>query len=990
MPSTMEILSRLSRPAGRARDLLPDDDLRAKLQGRRGKSAWEAVLDYLDLPGLTVRSLLKGDIGGTARSVGSFVLPGIIDQPEDRKDFGFVGNLLTDPLLWFTGGGAGLKGALAGATKGLAGKYATKAAARALRGSLTKAGRAEFGNVAKGLVTNVARPGGASRAFEAATLKAARKLPSVADDLLKRGLADKGGLKFGAPFTEGRTIAFAGKPANLAMASPYYWAAKGATKALKSTETGYKVARYFEKGWRDLGSKLYFGKHFNEESKILGSERNASIRRLTKEGRDEVVETFKGFDPDALQDFTQTLAGKDLRKTGVVDRATFLAKHPKLDYDSVLTRYKAMMDKVRKDLVDRGIWMPEEEWLEQAARKELGIHGDDLAPYGGPKAQAMIDAVKDRMRREGKNYFPQQWTDEATEAFEKANWEAELKNVEGGFPTPRGTGAKGANVRNVFMKERKFTEQDDFLKHVEDLVSQAGGKVKNFQELDIATLAMKRLSAHARTVSNFDMLREATKRYGPAIGKRDLAFSEWLKAGAGRIDRRKGLMVGVDWWNKRLFKPLVTVGAGPIPNPPFLIRNAISGVLQAAAHPKIGLESGLRHIAQIAYDGMAALVEKIPGMGKLPRSQLTRIIEGNVTDTVVKGTSYTERQIAELMKKHGVKQSFVRMEDLLRELEPVRAAKGVARKAYDAVVGSQFPAKLSDGIESRMRAQGFVHALKKGLAPEDAAKAVREAFIDYETVSNLHRNIRDIIPFAQFTIGQTPRTIRTALERPRVFSPLVAGSRREEGGILPPYVAEQPHFNLGKDTEGKSAFLAGLGTPFEDINSLWAGSLGRTFERGIGMTSPPIKAVYEQASGRDPFFGRPISDYRRETPTTSLLPDVLAGRTVRTTKEGQKIPEVSPQLHRVIQKLPWSRQISMANQLFDSRKRTWHKAISLLTGAKVVSVDQDRELRRVILEYLKDRAEAGEIGEFARFFAYGETSPELAALVKQAYSGGAK
>ena len=139
---------------------------------------------------------------------------------------------------------------------------------------------------------------------------------------------------------------------------------------------------------------------------------------------------------------------------------------------------------------------------------------------------------------------------------------------------------------------------------------------------------------------------------------------------------------------------------------------------------------------------------------------------------------------------------------------------------------------------------------EKRLTPADAAKATREAFIDYEIVSGLHRNIRDIIPFAQFTIGQTPRTIRTALERPRVFSPLVASSRRDEQGIVPPWVAEQPHFKLGKDVAGESAFLAGLGTPFEDINQLWAGSLGRTLERGVASTAPPIKALYDGSEQR--------------------------------------------------------------------------------------------------------------------------------------------
>lgn len=976
MPTPLEVFEKVYRPTKRAGTA---EALREIAEETEDKGLLEELFDYLDLPGATVRNILTGEGGRALRSAGAFVLPGIVGQPKEQPDFGFVGNLLTDPLLFLTGGGAGAARAVQTATKGIrAGTKATQAAGRALARTATKAGRREHGRLLD-VLTRRAPAASVAEAREALKLgRAAKGTPGFVESLMGKGLASQGGLRVGLPFTEGRTIAGAGKAVNLAMASPYYWAGRSILRAAKDTKAGTAVHKFVHRGLR----KIYPGFGMSESGRALAAMQKATERRLTAEYAKEVQETFKPFDRDALQDFTQTLAGRDLRKSGVVDAATFKAKHPQLaaHYDEALTRYKTMTDRTREELIDRGIWSPDIEARE--------------------------------------NYFPQQYTDEVMEAIEKANWEAELA---GGsqIGKVKGAGPYGAAVKNAFMKARTFTEQDDFLEHVQGLVEKAGKagkKVKHLQELDIAQLSMKRMQSHARTLATHDMIRDARRTFrfkgAPQQWAKmapDPVFGEWIAHGAGQLKKREGVMAAVDFVNRKGFKPFVTVGVGPIPNPAFHIRNIISGVWQAAAHPEIGLASGVRHIGQIFYDAVAKAVEKVPGITNVPRSRLTYIVRASkggaedlarLTDKVVKGTPYTERQIAELLRKHGVtRNAYVTAEQIYDALEPVRAmgargARKIGRRVYEAVLGTKFPAYVAESIEDRMRANGFVHALRKGLDPQDAARATREAFIDYEMVSNLHRNIRDVIPFAQFTIGQTPRTLKTILERPRALSPLVAAGAGREGSLLPPWVREQPSFDLGADEEGNRAVLSGLGTPFEDLGKFWAGSFGRTLERGgAGSLSPPLKTVYEQMSGRDPFFGRGIHDYRRETPVASVLPDFLTGRRTRTIGKGAEkrdVPEVSPKLNYWLQKLPWARQMSMANQLFDTRKKTWHKSISLLTGARVVSVDEDTELRKLILDYLKKQADEGNVGVFQKFFAYGDTDPQLSAMVKAYYAAKGK
>jgi hypothetical protein len=512
---------------------------------------------------------------------------------------------------------------------------------------------------------------------------------------------------------------------------------------------------------------------------------------------------------------------------------------------------------------------------------------------------------------------------------------------------------------------------------------------KSTQEMDILKLGLKRLQSHARNVANKEMLNSAGK-----MKLVDRAFKDWVRAGAGAVKKREGVMSAVELVNRKLFKPYVTIGLGVVPNPAFHVRNAVFGMLQAATHRDIGAASGLRHMVDIANEAVAKAVEKIPGLPKINRTQLNRLMRGEGTDAIVKGTNRTELEIAQLLQETGVtRQSFVRFEGMVDDIAPAAAeaakAKKVSKQAYELLLGTKFPGMIANGIEDRMRANGFIAALRKGLDPADAAQATRDAFIDYQLVSGMQRNLRDVIPFAQFTIGQTPRTLRTAVENPRVFSPFRELARDDSGALAPEYVREQTHLGLGRDKEGNPTYLTGFASGFEDINKFWPGSMERMLQRGAASTTPPVKALAEQMAGKDLFFGTERGAYRRDTPFAQLMPDVIAGRKTRKikTKEGEKeITEVSPGFLRALQYLPISRQISMFNQVFDERKSVWQKSISLLTGVKVVSVNEERELKRVIGDYLKEKAKEGDVGQLQRFYAMGDVEPELAALIKAYYS----
>jgi predicted transcriptional regulator len=1266
----------------------------------RPKSFLENLFEYLDLPGATIRNIFAGRPLQSLQSIGAFAMPGLISRPEDQPDFGFVGNLLLDPLMYLSGGATagaktGVMTALKLGQKGFGRANTVRAITGVLRSEATRAGRKALRGKGMSWIDNWMRPltgpgrgpavriiepgakfagkrragqeilRGAARQEQAHLLRQARqivqqsglyegsikgalKTPELIEQMTKQGLLKSGGLRAGLPFMEGRTIAFADKNINLLQATPFYWIGRGVSKfGMEHSKAVRGAVEYTD----NLIRKVYPGFRMTQAGRMTQAAAHAQMRRMMADADDTLGALFKNFDHEARQDFSQILADKDLRGSGVIDLATFKKKHPKLskvtfdeqtmdiedllkmaredrvpivrarvdelkrgilaegydlehlreademirvayrngvpvvrdgkhriqalselghkqvkvvfehsDIDDAVAGWKKMMDDVKRELQERGIWMKDtdpryiekyQRLFERRLRKEYPELAEELKGINKRRKDAGLPAqtFQEAFPEVGlppRLYFPQQYTDEIVAEVEKFNFKQRMfENQIGVEGVGKSATPKRVSTRSPYHGTREFYEQEEFIDYIGRLIGRAKGRPKKYyQELDIVELARKRMQAHARAVSNDDLVKNAKRlfgqearvqggltrkqardaaaalnrtspveglyvarraryrgkdpditpiggRYGPddqeildlitegetvtvkavaastgfsvhkvrrtlnrfvksghlrksrrgrvdqfegveralkagegkippevvgglkkvkyeVIQRRhmdmvDQAFSEWMKSGAGQMRPRGGMMAALDWWNKKLFKPFVTIGVGPVPNPAFHIRNILSGIWQAASDPQIGLASGLRHTAQIFYDGVASAVERIPGFKNvLPRTQMTKIIQASkgidvkLTGQIVKGTNMTDTQIADALRRLNVtRHGFARMEDLVKAVQDANVGRGVGKTIKDTFLGHKFPALIAEAIEDRMRAQGFVAALKKGLTGDQAADATRRAFIDYEFVSTFHRNIRDFVPFAQFTIGQTPRTLATAMRNPRVMAPLyTAQAGVDTSGPVPPWISEQPHFRAGEDEEGNPLYVAGLGTPFEDINKFWAGTIGRTLEKGMGSTTAPLRFMYEQAARKEPYFGTELGKYKRETPATSIVPSVIAGRRTReiTTAEGKKetISEVSPRLHRLLRYLPWTRQISMMNQLFDTRHKVWAKSVNILTGAKIRSVNEDKELRQMIGKYLKDQAESGNIGAFQKFFAYGDVDPELAGVIKAYYASKGK
>ncbi len=219
----------------------------------------------------------------------------------------------------------------------------------------------------------------------------------------------------------------------------------------------------------------------------------------------------------------------------------------------------------------------------------------------------------------------------------------------------------------------------------------------------------------------------------------------------------------------------------------------------------------------------------------------------------------------------------------------------------------------------------------------------QRAFFDYGTNSVENRAVRSALPFAQFAMKAIPSQGRALAQHPWAMSMLANAA----GGEGPVYPGMQGKTNLafGRDELGNQQYLTSLGLPVEALNMLPNPSanfldFGRQVEQNIvGASQPLLKTAYSAVSGRDPYFGSQYGSYDK-LPIIGEAGGI--GRTInQLTSTG----------------LPGAAQTSGILQLLgkssDERTSLPEKALSILTGAKIQSVDESRALQQQLEEILK-------------------------------------
>jgi len=299
-------------------------------------------------------------------------------------------------------------------------------------------------------------------------------------------------------------------------------------------------------------------------------------------------------------------------------------------------------------------------------------------------------------------------------------------------------------------------------------------------------------------------------------------------------------------------------------------------------------------------------------------------------------------------------------------------------------------------IEASARMAPWLELVRRGVDPSEAARRVRELQGAYANryLTKFEQNVmaRYLLPFYRFTKSMVPYTLRTLWEKPGGAMAqtvrAVNAARGEEGGPVPPHIAETASIPISEETpilgsligpaEEGQRYLTGFGFMHEDPARL-LGPLASMLPLSAGFLTPglgmlpnllkipaaivggtaasqalpyeltgeglkelgleaisrlhPIpKALFEYPAGistfmRGPTGGRPLEEL-----------DPTVGRTLANILDEDKPISTPRDLEYLLGASPFAWLLRAGRTLSDRRKGAVAKALNLLTGVRVADV----------------------------------------------------
>jgi hypothetical protein len=402
---------------------------------------------------------------------------------------------------------------------------------------------------------------------------------------------------------------------------------------------------------------------------------------------------------------------------------------------------------------------------------------------------------------------------------------------------------------------------------------------------------------------------------------------------------------GLNTANKA-FKSAATFGI-VIPRIGFNIRNRVGGLWQALSNDQargtIG-ESSKRALSDLfgAFDdGMV----KLTGARKLPSSELTKSLDaidnayqqaGGSVDTF-RSLLSKEKNGQELLEAldHGVLDNFVSSEKLLSDM----AATPRRQRLNDFM---QWPASIAQGLEQRMRLGTFLDLRRNKIAktPQEAARTVKETYLDYSVPGVENRVFRDVMPFGAFLSQNLKQQAGFVARHPVVgvaAAPLFGG-QGDEGLPKYTYLDQQMALPVGLDQQGNPEYATSFGLPLEGLTAVPGFGSADLYHDLVSPLQPLLKTAVGYAADKDPFTGQAFGEYDK------VLGEPLgaAGRAYNVIKGTGVLQPLTGPLDQV-------------HTALDGRKGYAERALELTTGARFTSVDPDIATRQRLQEYLDSR-----------------------------------
>ncbi len=724
---------------------------------------------------------------------------------------------------------------------------------------------------------------------------------TVANPLSYVGLRG-GTLKAGVPFTEGTAIpgvsSLVDKGKELAGAA---WGKLPETVTEPLAEgaraTGERVRRTLN--WLDVP----------DEGEALLRQASGAGYQAARTGEERLREIYKGLTPAELEAVGEIAHG--INRGGHTDRAAW----------SVLSdadQYLAGRTDIRPDVVKQAA----------QARRELmdtlwseGQQANVFSPGSTTGTPGYIS------RQFSGDYFKD--VEDPMFTFRKGAASGALKGREEALSTPEGL------LR--FMQQQPDVDLDFNALSADARRAAAQGRLvekaaigKNLTGIEGFSLAMPEHQAAVKTA-----IEDIAKG-----GQRDYAY-KLQQAFQGQTPRGKNwFSQGLHGANKA-FKGAATYGI-LLPRIGFSVRNRIGGMWQALSNEQA--RGTLGGNAQRAFsDLMGAFDDGYVKLGgsRLTGSELTKSIDH--IDQSFRAAGGSVNKFRELLKagdKDGYLQEaldnrvlddFVSSEQLMGELQRTPAKQ----RTMDILT---WPAAIARGVEQRMRIGTYMDLRKSGVSAQDAAKTVRDTYLDYSVPGLANRTFRDIIPFGAFLSQNVKQQAKFLAAQPSVAVATSQLYGQDEGLPKYPWLEQQMAIPTGLDEQGNAQYLTSFGLPIEGLTAVPGLGASDLYRDVVGSMQPLLKTGIAYAVDKDPFTGRDFGEYdkimNQEAGKLGRAYNVLMG-TGLTQAVGTPMGQIA--------------------NLADERKSIAERALQFGTGMRFTSVDPDLAERQQLEDYLNTR-----------------------------------
>lgn len=391
------------------------------------------------------------------------------------------------------------------------------------------------------------------------------------------------------------------------------------------------------------------------------------------------------------------------------------------------------------------------------------------------------------------------------------------------------------------------------------------------------------------------------------------------------------------------FKPAAVMGAF-VPKIGSDVRNAITGIAQVAGNPVTRHLTGqaIKQFPSVLFGAINDGIEKLTGfrLGTNEFAELDQATKAAKGDPQRLLNGIKDPMMREAVQNGVIDNGFVNSEMMVKESNRLGWQKWL-------VNAMNWPAALFKGVEQRMR-YGLYKGLRQttAMSPEEAAAATGGTMYSYKIRTPENRLARDLVPFAQFQIKAGVQTAKLMAEQPSVAVAL-SQALGSQNGPLYPWMQGRTNIPLGRDEQGNDQYATGLGLPFEALNMI--PTTPREFKKSIvGSSSPILKTALAATFNSDPYFETPYGQYDK-IPGIGAAGD--AGKFYNKLAGTGFIQPIDSLLRTI-------------GGLTDERHSLGTKALDMLTGVNIASVDPDLALQKQLQELLANNPDVQQYRSF--------------------------